>query len=82
MATDELYMYLILMDLLNWQTASADLGYGEAGAGETIAPNSVLIFDVKLVEINPKHEDKADDKAKDQKDQKAEEPKADKGGAK
>ena len=60
----------------------ADLGYGEAGAGETIAPNSVLIFDVKLVEINPKHEDKADDKAKDQKDQKAEEPKADKGGAK
>jgi len=30
------------------------LGYGEAGAGEDIPPNSVLIFKIQLLDINPK----------------------------
>lgn len=35
------------------------LAYGEAGAGDTIEPNSVLIFDVKLVAIKKAEDKKA-----------------------
>lgn len=31
----------------------SDLAYGELGAGEMIKPNSVLIFDIELVEVMP-----------------------------
>lgn len=39
----------------------SELGYGEAGAGEAIAPNSVLIFDVRLVGVKAQKSDKAAD---------------------
>lgn len=39
----------------------SELGYGEAGAGEAIAPNSVLIFDVKLVGVKAQKSDKSAD---------------------
>jgi FKBP-type peptidyl-prolyl cis-trans isomerase len=51
----------------------AELGYGEAGAGEAIAPNSVLVFDVKLVGVKSApakkeaKEENADKKAKSSK---------------
>ena len=39
----------------------SELGYGEAGAGEAIAPNSVLIFNVKLVGVKAQKSDKSAD---------------------
>ena len=35
----------------------AEKAYGAAGAGKIIPPNSVLTFDVQLIDINPKEVD-------------------------
>ena len=40
-----------------------DLAYGERGAGADIQPDSTLIFEVELMSIQPKGQDKAPDKA-------------------
>ncbi len=40
-----------------------DLAYGERGAGADIQPDSTLIFEVELMSIQPKTQDKAPEKA-------------------
>jgi FKBP-type peptidyl-prolyl cis-trans isomerase len=44
-----------------WQLfVPSDLAYGPRGAGQEIGPNTALIFEVELVAIEPKAEDKTD----------------------
>jgi FKBP-type peptidyl-prolyl cis-trans isomerase FklB len=44
-----------------------DLGYGERGAGADIQPDSTLIFEVELMSIAPKTQEKAPEAASDKK---------------
>ena len=61
-----------------WQLfVPSALAYGERGAGAEIGPHATLIFDVELVSIKPKEDDKAKDQDKKE-ENKTEEKKDDK----